>query len=48
CAEATQLLLAAGADIQATDAKGKTALAHAIEKDLQRILEVLRRHGATE
>jgi len=47
CAEVTELLLAAGADIEATDARGKTALAHALEKNLKRIPEVLKQHGAT-
>src|SRR5438874_2419434 len=47
CAEATELLIAAGADLAATDAGGKTALAHAQERGLNRITEVLRRHGAT-
>jgi ankyrin repeat protein len=45
CAEATELLIAAGADLAATDARGKTALAHAQERGLTRIIEVLRRHG---
>ena len=48
CAEVTELLLAAGADINATDAEGRTALVHALEGDLQRISEVLRSHGAAE
>ena len=48
CAEVTELLLAAGADINATDAEGKTALVHALEGGLQRIPEVLRRHNAAE
>jgi ankyrin repeat protein len=48
CAEVTELLLAAGADINATDAEGKTALVHALEGDLHRIPEVLRRHNAAE
>ena len=48
CAEVTELLLAAGADINATDAKGKTALVHALEAGNQRITEVLRRHNASE
>jgi ankyrin repeat protein len=47
CAEATELLIAAGADLAATDARGKTALAHATERELSQIIEVLRRHGAT-
>ena len=44
CSEVTQLLLAAGADIGATDAAGKTALAHAQERILPKILQVLHRH----
>ena len=48
CAEVTELLLAAGADVNATDAEGKTALVHALEGGLQRIPEVLRRHNAAE
>ncbi len=47
CSEATELLLAAGADIMATDARGRTALSHAQERGLRQIVEVLRRHGAT-
>jgi ankyrin repeat protein len=46
CAEATELLIAAGADIAATDARGKTALVHAQQRGLKRIVEVLRGHGA--
>jgi uncharacterized protein len=46
CAEVAELLLGAGADIAAVDATGKTALAHAQERGLLRIQEVLRRHGA--
>jgi uncharacterized protein len=48
CSEATELLIAAGADLNATDAGGKTALAHALERGLPRITSVLRRHGARE
>jgi len=48
CAEVTELLLEAGADIKATDAKGRSALAHALKGGLKRILEVLGRCGATE
>jgi ankyrin repeat protein len=43
CAEVTELLIHAGADIGAVDANGKTALAHAQERGLTRIQEVLRR-----
>ena len=46
CVAVTELLLDAGADINATDAQGKTALAHALEKDLQQIPALLRRRGA--
>lgn len=46
CSEVTELLLGAGAEVNATDAASKTALAHAQEHGLTRITEVLRRHGA--
>lgn len=46
CSQVTGLLIAAGADLSAVDAHGKTALAHASERGLTRIQEVLRRHGA--
>ena len=46
CAEVTEMLLAAGADIAAVDAKRKTAMDHARQRGLVRILEVLQRHGA--
>ena len=46
CAEVTKVLIEAGADLEATDAKGKTALEHATEKGLTRIPEMLRAHGA--
>jgi ankyrin repeat protein len=46
CAEVTELLINAGADIAAVDANGKTALAHARERGLTRIQEVLLAHGA--
>lgn len=45
CAEATQLLLEAGADLGATDAQGRTALDIALGRGLTRIPEVLRRHA---
>jgi ankyrin repeat protein len=46
CSEVTELLLDAGADINATDAKAKTALAHAQQRHLTRITEVLLSWGA--
>jgi len=46
CSEVTELLLAAGADINAVDTKGMTALAHATALGLTKIPEVLRRAGA--
>jgi len=47
CSEVTELLIQAGADISAVDAKGKTALQHAVDHGLMKIEEVLRRHGAS-
>ena len=41
-----ELLINAGADIAAVDAKGKTALAHAREHGLRRIQESLLAHSA--
>jgi ankyrin repeat protein len=46
CSEVTKILLAAGADISATDAQGKTALAHAMDRGLERIVSVLSAHRA--
>ncbi len=46
CAEVTEQLIAAGADIHATDARGKTAFQHATDRGLSRILAVLRQNGA--
>lgn len=48
CAEVTTLLLASGADINAEDAVGKTALAHALARGLTNITTVLRKQGARE
>jgi len=48
CAEVTQLLIEAGADIDATDALSKTALDHALATGLERIPAVLRQHGAKQ
>jgi len=42
CAEVTELLLQAGADISAVDAQGKTALDHAVKHGLSRIEGALR------
>jgi ankyrin repeat protein len=42
CSEVTQILLDAGADINATDAQSKTALDHALALDNENILSVLR------
>jgi len=47
CSEATELLLEAGANINAKDSMGMTTLACAMARKLVRIPEVLRRHGAT-
>ncbi len=46
CAEVTELLLAAGADLHAVDAQGRTALDHARQRGLARITAVLLAHGA--
>jgi len=45
CHQVTELLLAAGADIKATDAEGKTALEHANARKLKQITAVLRAAG---
>lgn len=42
CAQVTRLLISAGADIEAVDAQGKTALDYAIEHNNERIESVLR------
>ena len=44
--EVRELLIGAGVEIAAVDAKGKTALRHAQERGLEKIQAVLRRHGA--
>lgn len=46
CAEVTELLLGAGAEVNARDATGLTALAHARQRGLKRIIAVLERKGA--
>ncbi len=46
CSEVTRLLLAAGADVGATDASGKTAMDWAKQAGLPRIQEALAQHGA--
>jgi ankyrin repeat protein len=46
CGEATELLLAAGAEIDAADNDGKTALQIAEKKGHQRVAAVLRAHSA--
>ena len=48
CAEVAELLIAAGADLNANDAHEKTALAYAVERKHPRIENVLRKHGARE
>ncbi len=44
CSEVTELLIEAGADVHAVDANGKTAFDHATERNLEKILAVLRKH----
>ena len=44
CSEVTQILLNAGADINAPDAKGRTALVHAVARDNEHIISILRSH----
>ena len=48
CSEATELLIAAGADVNAVDARGRTALAHARSQNRTKIISVLERHHAVE
>lgn len=43
CAEVTELLVQAGADLHAVDARGRTALEHAVDNKNKRIELVLRR-----
>jgi ankyrin repeat protein len=44
CAECAELLLAGGADVQATDARGQTALTWAVTRGNTRIEKLLRSH----
>ena len=46
CVAVTELLIAAGADINAVDAQGKTALDHAMQRSLPRITDFLSSKGA--
>ena len=46
CSEVTELLLEAGADLNAVDGNGKTAMQHAEEKGLKNVSAVLRSAGA--
>ncbi len=48
CAEVTVLLLQAGADLDARDAKGKTALEYAVQYGHFRIEQVLRKAGKSD
>lgn len=38
-------IIEAGAEINATDARGKTASNHALARDLSKIVSVIRAHG---
>jgi len=42
------LLLSKGADINAKENNGKTALSYAVEGSCTEIVELLRKHGAKE
>jgi uncharacterized protein len=45
---ATEMLLAKGADVNAKDSEGKTALMLATERDNARLIELLKQAGAKE
>lgn len=45
CAECAELLIAGGADMNATDAKGRSALTWALERGTKKVEAVLRSHG---
>jgi len=45
CAEVTELLLRAGADVEAVDAKGRTARDHAVVRENRRIQTMLEKAG---
>ncbi len=46
--EVAELLITKGADINAKDDGGKTALSYAVEGGYTEIAEILRKHGAKE
>jgi ankyrin repeat protein len=45
CAEVTELLVGAGAELGAVDGKRKTALDYAVDRGNQRVEAILRRAG---